>query len=139
MLRSADQIVPRDRRIVVEPEAPVRPPTFGFEPGPLGVAELQRGAIVDRRLAAAELDLALEVELLRGLVGRIDPAGGAQPLQRRIVTIEARALPMLLVGNQPEPGEIVADRRRIAVRMLPTWRRPVGAGAKRVTMGMAAL
>src|SRR4030095_15910593 len=44
-------------------EAPVRPAAFAFQAGAVGIAELERGAVVDRRAALREQALALEFEL----------------------------------------------------------------------------
>ncbi len=106
MLAAADQIVPFDRRVMIEPEAPVRPPPLRLEPRPLGVAQRQRGAVVDRRPAAAEQDLALELELLRGLIGRIGAAGLAQPRERRLVAAEPRP-----TGGAPRPASRPSQAR----------------------------
>src|SRR5688500_10059151 len=108
MLAAADQIVPLDRPAVIEPEAPVRPAPLRLEPGAVTLVQLQRGAIVDRRLAAAELDLALEVELLRALISWIDASRLPQPLESGLVPTEARRLAMLLVRSEAEPAEVVA-------------------------------
>src|SRR5690349_10444070 len=108
MLLPTVQIVPFGRGIMIEPESPLRSPSLPLQPGPFPLAQLRRAAIVDRRLAPAELDLALEVEFLRGLIDGIDAAGGAQLLERRVVTVEARALAVLLVMIEPEPREIAA-------------------------------
>jgi hypothetical protein len=97
---------------VIEAEAPVRAAPFRFKPGALLMAERQRGTIVDGRFAPAELDLALEIEFLRRLVGRIGPPRRPQPLQRRVVDAEALRLAMLLVCKEAEPGEVLADGGR---------------------------
>jgi hypothetical protein len=93
---------------MVEPEAPVRPPAFPSSRLRSPSRKRQRRAVVDRRLAARELHLALEIELLRRLIGGIDPAGFAQPLERRLVAVEPGRLAMLLVAGEAEPGEILA-------------------------------
>ena len=110
-LGSADQIVPRDRR-VVEAEAPVRPDAAGLDRGTRRVAELQRGAIVDRRQPAPEQHLTLEIELLRGLIGGIDAPRRAQFGKALLVQCAALGLAHLAVGGEAEPDEIVADRLR---------------------------
>ncbi len=46
MLGPADQVLPGDRRVVIELEAPVRPPPLRLERRAFGVAEVERGAIV---------------------------------------------------------------------------------------------
>jgi hypothetical protein len=87
----------------------VRPPPLFFQRRVVGFAQAQRCAVVNRRLPAAELDLAFEVQLLRRLIGRIDAADRAQPLQGILVAVEAVRLAMLFVGNEAQPGEIVAN------------------------------
>ena len=111
MLMAADQVVPLDRRLMLELEPPVRPPSLGLEPRPVRLAQRERGAVVDRRQASPELDLAPELELLRRLVGRIDPPRRVQSLQRGLVAAEPVRLAVLFVGIEPEPGKILADRR----------------------------
>ena len=109
-LGPTDQIVPHDRRGMIELEAPVRLDASGFEARPLGVAQRERGAVVDRRQPAPGGDLAFEVELLRGFVRRVDAAGVAQRRKARLIERKARRLPLLARNRQPEPGEIGTDR-----------------------------
>ena len=149
---------------VVETEAPVRAPPLGLEPLALGIVELEAGTVVDGRQTARELALALAVELVLGLVAGIEPAPLFQALGRRLVARHARRLTLLALPGEPEPGEVprmpsakasverctsVSSRRsqnvppclransqlRMAVRTLPTCRRPVGLGAKRTVTG----
>ena len=49
------QVVPFDRRVVIELEAPVRRDALGLERRALGLAQRQRRAVVDRRQPAPEL------------------------------------------------------------------------------------
>jgi hypothetical protein len=109
-LVATDEIVPRYRSPGIEPEAPVRRSSRRLEPGPLGVAQAQRGAVVHRRQSPPEQHLALEIELLRGLVGGIDPARRLQFGEPRLVAVEPCRLALLGIGHQPQPGEIGADR-----------------------------
>ena len=169
MLGPADQVVPLDRRVMVEPEAPVRPPPLRLEPGAVRVAQRERGAVVDRRPAAAELHLALELQLLRRLIGRIGAArppraapapphngrtaptgdaprrrrGRARPDPRgsprhRPRSLRSRSVSSILRMKRP-PCLRAHSQLCSAVRILPTWSRPVGEGAKRVTTDMAGL
>ena len=115
MLWPADQVGPFDRRLMIKLEAPVWAAAFGLEPGPVGDCQRQSGAVINRRLAAAELDLALELQLLRRFPGRIDPARRAQPLERCFIGVEAGGLALLAVDIETEPGEIVADRHHIGL------------------------
>ena len=121
-------------------------------------------ALIDRRQAAPEQHLAAEVELLGRFVAGIDPPRRLEPLELALVEGEALRLADGGVGREAEPGQVGVDRldERLAralgvgivdpqqeapaigacansalwsaVRMLPTWSRPVGDGAKRVVM-----
>jgi len=112
-LGTADQIVPLDRGGMIEPETPVRADALGFEARTIGIGERERGAIIDRRQAAAEQDLALEIELLLGLIGRIDAACGGQLGETAFVEIETLRLARLAIGDEAEPGKVVADREHM--------------------------
>ncbi len=133
---------------------------FGFELRAFRVGELQRGAVIDRRLAAGELALALQLELLRRLVGGIEPAARFQLLDRggvarrsgptgappRPSRARARRDPRgcRRANSSVERSASVSSRRRrkrppcfransqlnSAVRILPACSRPVGLGAK---------
>ena len=83
-----------------------------LELGPIGVGELERGAVIDRRAPAGELAFALELELLLRLVGRIKPAARLELLHRFIIKREALRLLHLEVPGEPEPGEILANALR---------------------------
>src|SRR3546814_12234630 len=63
-------------------ETPVRLDALGLEARAIGIAQPQRRAIVDRRQPAPKLDLALEVQFLRGLICRIDAPAGAPGLEQ---------------------------------------------------------
>ena len=89
----------------------------------------QRGAVVDRRPARGDLREALELELLRGLVAGIEPAGGAQPIGRRGVAGEAVGLAREAVPAQAEPAQILLDRRRRTRRSSARDRCRRGAAA----------
>ena len=105
--------------VMIEPEAPVRPAPLRLEPGAVGLGQRQRGAVVDRRHAPAEQDLALELQLLRRLIGRIDPArprAAARAPLHSGRTGRTGGAPRPAV--EAEPGEIVADRRRQIPRSL---------------------
>ena len=116
MLLAAHEIVPH-HVAGLEQEAPMGLATLRLELGPIGLGELQRGAVIDRRPPARELALALELQLLLRLVGRIEPAARLQLLDRVGVEREALGLLDLAVPGEPEPGEILADALR---RSLPS-------------------
>ena len=94
----------------VELEAPVRLAALRFERGAVGVGELERGAVVDRRLAERLLALAPPVELFGRLVGGIEPARPLQRLGRRFVERHPLRLAAFQVGDDSEPGEVGLDR-----------------------------
>ena len=87
-LRPADQIVPRDRHGVIEPEAPVRHDAIVRQRGAIRVGQRQRGAIVDRRQPAPQLDLALQLQFLRAFIRRIDPPRRDQFVEPRLIQRE---------------------------------------------------
>ncbi len=60
-LLPADSVVPFNRDRMIEAKAPMRRDTLGLFRGPLLVGKLERRAIVDRRQATPQLDLALEI------------------------------------------------------------------------------
>ena len=109
-LLAPNAVDPGDRRGVIELEAPVRLHPLPLQPRAIGIAERERGAIVDRRQAAAGGDLALEVQLLRALIGGIDPARGAQPGELRLIEVVAIGLAHHRIRLQPQPAEIGQDR-----------------------------
>src|SRR5690554_4711034 len=94
---------------MIEPEAPVRPTTLGLQSRALFVVQLERGPIIDRWLAAAELDLSLEVEFLGGFVGRVGAPCRYQRLQRGVVAVESLGLAVFRVRGQSEPAEVSPD------------------------------
>ncbi len=69
MLPAAHQVVPDDVALL-EQKAPMRLAPFRLKPRPLFGGQFQGGAVVDRRLPAGELALALQLELLGRFVGR---------------------------------------------------------------------
>ena len=83
---------------------------LSLERGALGVGQLERGAIVDRRAAERLLALAPAVELLGRLVGGIEPARPLQRLGRRFVKRHPFRLAAFQVGDDSEPGEVGLDR-----------------------------
>ena len=121
MLRPAHQVVPA-HFLGDELEPPVRPAALAFQPRPVGVGELQRRAVVDRRPALGEQTLALELELLRRLVAGIEPAGGDQRVARRVVVRQPVRLLLVARPIEAEPLEIALDRGLV----LGLAARPVG-------------
>ena len=107
---------------MIELEAPVRLAPFRFIASDLLCGQVERCAVIDRRLAPAELDFALQVQFLRGLVSGIDPAIGLQLRQMFRIAVKTRRLALLFVGCQPEPRQIGPDR--IDIFFL----RPLGIG-----------
>ena len=95
---------------------------FRFIGSNLLCGQVERRAIIDRRLSATELDLALEVEFLRRLIGRIDPSIRLQLRKMFPITVKTRRLPLLFIGCQPEPCQIGPDRFDIF------FLRPLGIG-----------
>src|SRR5690606_1693025 len=96
-------------RSAVEPETPVWSTAFRLEARPVGVAQVQGGTVIDRRLAQEPRPGALAVELLLGFVTRIEPAGDDQPVTSGGIKLGAIGLPDQLVGDNTQPGEILFD------------------------------
>src|SRR6185436_17041227 len=94
----------------VEQEAPVRLLSGGGPRRMVRVGQRQRGAVVDRWQSAPEQDLALQFQLLRGLVAAIDAARLEQSCEFSFVKRRPCGLPLLTVGNEAQPGEVLADR-----------------------------
>ena len=97
-------------------------------------AEGERGAVVDRRRAALELELALEGEFLRRLVAGIEPPARLQPLGRLGIALQAIRLARHLVPGKAQPAEIRLDAlgegggRALAIRIVEAQQEPA-AGA----------
>ncbi len=108
LVRPPDQVEPFHPP-AVEAESPVRLAALRLQRGPLGLAQAQRGPVVDRRLAAGELHLSPAVELLLGLVGGIEPPLRLQLVRHGAVAVEPRRLVVLLVPGQAEPGQVGLD------------------------------
>ncbi len=107
--RPADEILP-SHLTRFQREAPMRAPALGFEPRPLLGRELERGAVIDRRQAARELEPAAALEFLARLVAGIEAARRLQPVRRRRIDLQPLRLPRHHVGHDPEPGEILLRR-----------------------------
>ena len=110
VLGAAHQVVPA-HFLGGELEAPVRPAAFAFEPRAVGIAELERGAVVDRRAALREQALALELQLLGRLVAGIEPADRDQPVAGGVVVRQPVGLPLLARPIEAQPGKVALDRR----------------------------
>ncbi len=115
MLPPAHEVVPHHVALL-ELEPPMRLASFGFEPRPVLRGELQRGAVIDRRLAAGELALALEFEFLRRLVSGIKPPARFQLLDRLGVAVEPVRLAHLVRPVDAEPVKILLDAAREFLR-----------------------
>ena len=110
MLGAADPVGPFDWRRAVQQKAPVRALARRLAGSMIGFGERQRGAVIDRRQAPAEQDLALQFQFLRGLVAAIDPSGGDQLLELGLVKIEPGRLALFPVPIEAQPFEIGLDR-----------------------------
>ena len=110
MLRPPDAVDPRDGRIVIQFEAPVRRLAGSGFGGVIRLGEGERGAVVNRRQAPAQRDLALQIQLLRGLVAAIGPALGHQPGEFTLIQGETRGLALFAIRMQPQPRQIRPDR-----------------------------
>ena len=109
-LARAQHAVAPFHRIMGQLEAPMRLLAIGDGAVQLVLGHLQRGAVVDRRLALAAALFALELQLLLGLEAGVEPAGGLQLLRRHGITVQPFGLGQLLVPIQAEPAEVFLDR-----------------------------
>ena len=108
MLGPAHEIVPA-HVLMFQQEAPMRACARGLQSRALGVRQRERGAVVDRRQVALQLALALELQLLRRFVAGIEPAGGLQLRDGRVVGGEAIGLAR---PSPAIPGRASAGRPR---------------------------
>ena len=108
MLRPADQIVPRDRSIVIQLEAPVRLAAPGLQRGTIRIRQRERRAFINWWQPAPEQHLAPQIEFLGRLVTGIDMPCLTQRGEPRFVQIEPAGLAHLGIRRQPQPGQIVA-------------------------------
>ena len=110
MLCAANPVLPLDGLIAVEQEAPVRLFACPGLGGVIGFGQAQGRAVIDRRQAATEQDLALEVQFLRGFIAAIDPARCDQPLEFTLIQIKTKRLPLFPIRRDAQPGQIGANR-----------------------------
>ena len=112
-LLAADEVGPGDRLVMIQLEPPMGRAPFGLIGGDLVRCQRQRGAIIDRRQAATQQDLAPQLQFLLRFIGGIDMAGGLQRLELLLIQGEAIRLLFLRVPAQAKPLQVGADRRRI--------------------------
>src|SRR3546814_16386400 len=116
MLRTADQVGPDDRRVMVEPETPVRCDARGHR-------RALRLALIDRGQPAREQDLAADLQLLGRLVTGIDAPRRLQPFELGFIEREQLRLPRRAVDIEPQPPE-----NRAAGRDMPPRPETPGEG-----------
>jgi hypothetical protein len=87
----------------------MRAPAGGFQLRAIRFGQLERRPVIDRGHAARELPLASAIQLVRRVIGRIEPAGRLQPADGFGINIEALRLASFLVPIQPQPAHILAD------------------------------
>ena len=87
----------------------MRPAAVGLVFGDLLLCQRQRLTAIDRRQAARAAHLAPEIELLRRFVAGIENAGRLQPLDRRVIDLEAPRLIFGGVRKNTQPMQVVED------------------------------
>ncbi len=138
MLGAAHQIGPIPD-LARQFETPMGMKPTCFQPRPVGGGKLERGPVIDRRLAALKLQLAPDRELLRRLVAGIERAGSLQTLDRFVV-----ASPCAPTGSpsRPRQGPASACPLRCPRRKPPSSARdryrPGAAGTSRPRAGHRA-
>ena len=115
MLPPAHEVVPHYVSLLQQ-KAPMRLASLRLEPRAIRRCELQGGAVINGRLAAGELALPLQLELLRRLVSRIKPPARFQLLDRLGITVEPVRLAHFLGPFDAEPMEILLDAAREFLR-----------------------
>ena len=88
----------------------MRRAAFGLERRDFGRRQRQRLAAVDRRQLSRQPHLAPQVEFLRRLVAWIKQAGSLQPLNRRVISVEAPRLVVRGVWINAQPMQVVQNR-----------------------------
>ena len=159
-LRPADQVVPLDRRVMVEPEPPVwrtalgsrivvracaRKPAAGrARAAPCGEDRAPRASRSKRRrgrpLSAARTRARRDRTAPTGAPPRRGSGSSSRDRRespRRTPRGCARGRCRRCAGGIDRHASSRTGKLCSAVRMLPTWRRPVGDGAKRVTTLMS--
>ncbi len=84
-----DAIEPFDT-LMIQPEPPHPGPALGAQSIALGLGQIQRGAVIDRRFAHVQLFLALEIQFHRRLERLVKPLAGAQFIRRRRIAVQPR-------------------------------------------------
>ena len=88
----------------------MRHTSLGLQYIALGVAQAERGAVVDRRASEGELPLALELQLLRRLIAGIEVALIAQALGDLFIQAQALGLAHRITPSETEPAQVLLDR-----------------------------
>ncbi len=91
MARPAHKVGPFDPA-ARQLETPVRLAAFGVELGLVLIGQAEGGAVIDRRLALGALDLAFAVQLVLGLIARIQKTLIDQALFGRFIFVKALGL-----------------------------------------------
>ncbi len=89
---------------------------LGFEPAAFLFAQLQSGAVVDRRLAERTLAAALSRKLVLRLIAGIKKPSRLQADGSRVVELCAVGLPFLPVPDESEPRQVVPNALRELLR-----------------------
>ena len=100
-----DTVFPLDP-FLIQLEAPHAGAAFVAQLGFFRIRQVQRGAVIDRRLAHVELFLALEVQLGRGFPGFIEPPDLAQLVRGGVVFVQPFGLTLNAVPMQAEPCQV---------------------------------
>src|SRR6185312_7836613 len=109
---AADVVAPLHLRLA-ELEAPVRPAALLLQFRTLLIGELERSAVIDRRLVHRELALAAAVEFGSGFISRIERPACLQLFCRSLMRIGALDLPREKVMAETEPRKVLDDRRLV--------------------------
>ena len=103
-----DTVGPFDA-LMVQLEAPMALTAFGAQGVFFGLRQVQRGAVIDRRLAHVQLFLALEVQFGRGLETLIETTDLTQFLRGVLIALQAFGLTLDAVPFDAQPFQILLD------------------------------
>ena len=136
--RPAHHVFPL-HRIARQFETPVRLAAFRFQLGLVGIGEVQRSAVIDRRAAIGHLQAALALELVTGLITGIEQTLGLELVCRSGIAIKPFGLFERLVPFQTQPGQVGPDtvliflRRALDIRIVdPQHKSPARLARKEV-------
>ena len=128
-LRASDRIFPANG-FMIQLEAPMRLAALSQQFRLLPLAQLQSGAIIDRRATSLQRKLSFELQFLAAFPAGVKPPCSLEALGRRCVAIQPFRLARLLIPLQAQPKEILADGvNKFFLERLSVSSRRAGSGS----------